>query len=105
MTDNKLLTTALQTFGLKLLTRVSQAEMCEALGLLDQKQMAAQLGLSYEAFRWRVFKGTLPKPAVRLGRRSYYSGEQANQLSSCALEMWEARTINEETHSTQGGSS
>lgn len=100
MTQDTLLTSAVQTFGPKIFTRISQAEMCEALGLLDQKQMAGRLGLGYEGFRWRVSKGTLPKPAVKLRRRAYYTAEQAD-----ALEMLEAQTINEETHSTQGGSS
>ena len=61
--------------------------------------MAARLGISYEAFRWRVSRGRLPKPTVSLGRRAYYTAEQLD-----ALEMQEAPTINEETDSTQGGS-
>lgn len=89
MTQETLLTLALQTFGPKLLTRISQAEMCEALGLLDQKQMAARLGLSYEAFRWRVANGRLPKPAVKLRRRAYYTAEQSD-----ALETQEASSNN-----------
>ncbi|WP_166831595.1 helix-turn-helix transcriptional regulator [Thalassoroseus pseudoceratinae] len=89
MTDNKLLTSALQTLGPKLFSRISQSEMCEALGLLDQKQLAARLGLSYEAFRWRVSKGRLPKPAVKLMRRAYYTADQVD-----ALEMREAHSNN-----------
>lgn len=85
----ELLTSALQTFGPKLFARISQAEMCKALELLDQKQMAARLGLSYEAFRWRVAKGRLPKPTVRFRRRAYYTVQQAD-----ALEKREAQPNN-----------
>lgn len=89
MAEDKLLISALQTFGPKLFARISQTEICEALGLLDQKQMAARLGLSYEAFRWRVAKGTLPKPTVRFRRRAYYTAQQAD-----ALEIREAQSNN-----------
>lgn len=89
MTEDTLFTTALQTFGPKLFARISQAEMCEALGLLDQKQMAARLGLSYEAFRWRVAKGRLPKAMVRFRRRAYYTAQQAE-----TLEIREAQSNN-----------
>ena len=89
MVEDKILISALQTFGPKLFARISQTEMCEAFGLLDQKQMAARLGLSYEAFRWRVAKGTFPKPTVRFRRRAYYTAQQAD-----ALEMQEAQSNN-----------
>lgn len=82
MAEEKLLISALQTFGPKLFGRISQTEMCEALGLLDQKQMAARLGLSYEAFRWRVAKGRLPKPTVRFRRRAYYTAQQFDALEN-----------------------
>lgn len=88
MTEEQLVS-AVQTFGPKLLTHISQSDMCEALGLLDQKQMAARLRLSYEAFRWRVSRGRIPKPTIRLRRRAYYTAEQAD-----ALEMQEAESNN-----------
>lgn len=89
MTKDKLLTSVIQVFGPKLFSRISQSEVCETLGLLDQKQMAARLGLTYEAFRWRVAKGVIPKPKVRLARRAYYTTEQA-----APLEMQEAQSNN-----------
>jgi len=42
--------------------------------------MAARLGLTYEAFRWRIAKGRLPNPEIRLARRAYYTAEQADAL-------------------------
>ncbi|MEZ6131196.1 MAG: hypothetical protein R3C59_21185 [Planctomycetaceae bacterium] len=73
-------------------TYISQSEMCEALGLLDQKQMAARLGLSHDAFRWRVAKGRLPKPTIKLRWRAYYADALMN-----ALEKQEAGASNAET--------
>lgn len=89
MTEDTLLTLAIQIFGPKVFSRLSQSQVCEELGLCDQKQMAARLGLTYEAFRWRVAKGKLPKPDITLARRAYYSAEQAE-----ALEMKEAQLNN-----------
>ncbi len=80
MADKQLLTSAVRIFGLKVLCRISQAEICNALGLCDQKQMAARLGLSYEVFRWRIAKGDMPKPKIKLARRAYYTAAQAEAL-------------------------
>lgn len=80
MTEDQLLTLAVRVFGPKVFSRISQSQVCEALGLCDQKTMAARLGLSYEAFRWQVAKGKVPKPIIRLGKRAYYSEEQAHAL-------------------------
>ena len=87
MTTTPLLTQAISVFGPKLFARLSQSEMCEALGLLDQKQMAVKLGITYEAFRWRVAKGQIQKPEVTLAKRAYYSQRQVEQISSDALEI------------------
>ena len=87
MTDKQLLTLAVQLFGPKGFSRISQSEICDVLGLLDRKQMAARLGLSYEAFRWRVAKGQIQKPEVTLAKRAYYSQRQVEQISSDALEI------------------
>jgi hypothetical protein len=92
MTDKQLLTLAVRIFGPKVLSRISQSEICSALGLCDQKRMAARLGLTYEAFRWRIAKGMLPKPEIKLARRAYYSAVQA-----AALENGEAGASNAET--------
>lgn len=80
MNEQQLLISAVRIFGPKVLGRISQSEICSALGLCDQKQMAARLGLTYEAFRWRVAKGDLPKPEIKLARRAYYTAEQADAL-------------------------
>ncbi len=87
MTNKQLLTQAISVFGPNLFARLSQSQMCDALGLLDQKTMAAKLGLSYEAFRWRVAKGQIPKPELKLAKRAYYSQRQVEQISSDALEI------------------
>jgi len=87
MNEQQLLTSAVRVFGSKVLSRISQSEICKALGLCDQKRIAARLGLSYEAFRWRVAKGDLPKPEITLARRAYYTAEQA-----AALEKREAHS-------------
>ena len=92
MTNKQLLTHALSVFGPKLFTRLSQSEMCKALGLCDQKNMATRLGLTCEAFRWRIAKGQFPKPEIRLAKRAYYSAEQVH-----ALEKQEAGASNAET--------
>lgn len=47
MTTTPLLTQAISVFGPRLFARLSQSQMCDALGLLDQKTMAAKMGLSY----------------------------------------------------------
>ncbi len=99
MTDKQLLSSAVRIFGPKVLSRISQSEICNALGLCDQKQMAVRLGLTYETFRWRVAKGMLPKPEIKLARRAYYSAEQV-----VALENQEAGASNAETP-FQGGES
>lgn len=80
MADKQVLTAAVRIFGSKVLSRISQSEICDALGLCDQKQMAARLGLSYEAFRWRIAKGDMPKPKIKLAKRAYYTAEQADAL-------------------------
>ena len=95
MTEDTLLTLAIQKFGPKVFSRLSQSQVCEALKLCDQKAMAARLGLTYEAFRWRVAKGTIPRPEIRLARRAYYSAEQAMQMVSDALDFNEACALNE----------
>lgn len=82
MTDKQLLRSAVRIFGPKVLSRISQSEICSAVGLCDQKRMAARLGLTYEAFRWRIAKGMLPKPDIKLTRRSYYSAAQAAALEN-----------------------
>lgn len=82
MTDEQLLTSAVRICGPKVLSRISQSEICKALGLCDQKRMAARLGLTYEAFRWRIAKGILPMPEIKLARRAYYSAEQAAALEN-----------------------
>lgn len=82
MTEDQLLTLAVRIFGPKVFSRISQSQVCEALGLCDQKSMATRMGLSYEALRWRVAKGKVPKPTIRLGKRAYYSEEQAHALES-----------------------
>jgi hypothetical protein len=87
MNEQQLLTSAVRIFGPKVLGHISQSEICKALRLCDQKQMAARLGLTYEAFRWRVAKGDLPKPEIKLARRAYYTAEQA-----AALEKREAHS-------------
>ncbi|MEZ5945193.1 MAG: hypothetical protein R3C18_27785 [Planctomycetaceae bacterium] len=92
MNQQQLLTSAVRIFGSKVLIRISQSEICSALGLCDQKQMVAQLGLTYEAFRWRIATGMLPKPEITLARRAYYSAEQV-----VALEKQEAGASNAET--------
>ena len=89
MTYKQLITQAVRIFGPKVFSRISQSQVCKALGLLDQKQMAARLGITYEAFRWRVAKGQLPKPEIKLAKRAYYTKEQAN-----ALEIVEAQLNN-----------
>lgn len=94
MKKENLLTSALHILGPKLFSRTPQSEVCEALGLLDQKQMANRLGLSYEAFRWRLSTGRIPRPEVRLGKRAYYTEQQAHRLVDGALEMGEAQSNN-----------
>ena len=89
MADKQVLTAAVRIFGSKVLSRISQSEICDALGLCDQKRMAARLGHTYEAFRWRIAKGDVPKPKIKLARRAYYSAEQVN-----ALEKREAQSNN-----------
>ena len=59
MTTTPLLTQAISVFGPKLFARLSQSEMCEALGLLDQKTVAA-----------------------KLGKRAYYTNDQAHALEN-----------------------
>jgi hypothetical protein len=99
MTENELLTSAIQIFGSKVLSRISQSEVCNALGLCDQKQMAARLGLTYEAFRWRVARGSLPKPAVRLAKRAYYTAEQVEALVQQEAQSNNvAATVREDNH-------
>lgn len=102
MTNNTLLTTAISVFGPKLFSRLSQSEMCKALGLLDQKQMAQRLGMTYEAFRWQVAQAAIPKPEVKLAKRAYYSRQQAEDIVREALEIREAR-LNNWREPTQGG--
>lgn len=82
MTDKQLLTHALSVFGPKLFTRLSQSELCDALGLCDQKQMAVKLGITYETFRWRVAKGKFPKPEIKLAKRAYYSQQQVDAIDN-----------------------
>lgn len=80
MTEDQLLTLAVRLFGPKGVSRLSQSQVCDALGLLGQKTMATRMGLSYEAFRWQVAKGQIPKPEIKLAKRAYYSEEQAHAL-------------------------
>jgi hypothetical protein len=77
MTTTALLTQAISVFGPNVLARLP---CVVPSALLDQKTMAAKSELSYEAFRWRVAKGQIPKPEIKLGKRAYYTNDQAHAL-------------------------
>lgn len=80
MTDKDFITSVYEFFGPKLFSGISSAEVFQELRIRNKRQMAACLGLSLDVFERRVAEGTLPKPEITLGRRAFYTEEQASRI-------------------------
>jgi predicted DNA-binding transcriptional regulator AlpA len=98
MTDGDFIKSAFAAFGPKLFSGLSPAEVFHDLRLRNQRQMAACMGLSLDVFERRVAEGTLPKPEIKLGRRAFYTEEQASRIEGGALEIGEAHSKTSEEH-------
>jgi hypothetical protein len=69
------------TIGIEtILAALPQRSVKDCLGLVSIKEVAEQVSVPYETLRSRMVAGQIPLPEMRLGRRSFYTREQAETI-------------------------
>ncbi|QDV56279.1 hypothetical protein Mal33_22610 [Rosistilla oblonga] len=64
-----------------ILEALPQHKIKDSLGLVSIKEVANQLNMPYETLRSRMVSGQIPFPEMRLGRRAYFTQDQAEKIT------------------------
>jgi hypothetical protein len=65
----------------QLLANVRQSDLMSILGLVSMIGLAEMMDLNYSTMRWHVGRGRIPRPTIKLNRRSYYPKAEAEAMA------------------------
>lgn len=65
----------------RLLESVPQSDLLPALGLVSMRNLSQMMGMNYSTVRWHVKQERIPRPTIRLKRRSYYRKTEAEAIA------------------------
>ena len=81
---------AITSLGIeRLLANVPQSDLLPVLGLVSKRELAQMMDLNYSTMRWHVGQGRIPRPTIKLNRRSYYSKAEAEAMA----EAWKKEKL------------
>ena len=77
----QLLEVLVSHFGVeRLVAELPQKEVAKLLDLVPVRDLAEELGVTYDSLRYAMSSDRIPFPTVRLVRRAYYTREQADEI-------------------------
>jgi hypothetical protein len=80
---------AITSLGIeRLLANVPQSDLMPILGLVSMQGLAEMMDLNYSTMRWHVGQGRIPRPTIKLNRRSYYPKAEAEAMA----EAWKKKS-------------
>ena len=86
--EEQTIRTAITRLGIeRLLANVPQSDLLPILGLVSMQGLSQMMDLNYNTMRWHVGQGRIPRPTIRLNRRSYYPKAEAEAMA----EAWKKK--------------